>query len=332
MNLRTELTLPRASTQIGLQSRVVTVGSCFADVLGAQLVANKIETLTNPFGTTFNPVSIGKHLSLALYDGTPDEVFFVKRDDIWLHHDFHSSFWNTEKTALHQQIVESLRETKKWLLTSKFLVVTLGTAWAYWHTKHHLMVSNCHKMPSQLFEKRLLGVGEIENSFADLFQQIRAFNPDIEIVLTVSPVRHTRDTLQLNAVSKAVLRLACHQIASAHERVSYFPSYEIMLDDLRDYRFYKPDLIHPNEVAEQYIFEKFGDVYFEAALTDFVSEWAKIRTALAHRPTSERSESYRTFLQNLLLKLEKNPFEVDLTQEIAEVRAKRIRAWQSGGI
>ena len=322
MNLRTELTLPRANVHFGLHSRVVTVGSCFADVLGAQLSANKIETLINPFGTVFNPVSICKHLSLALHDGLPNEVFFLKRDDVWLHHDFHSSFWNADKNTLHQQIVETLRETKKWLLSSNFLVITLGTAWAYWHANHHEMVSNCHKLPSHLFEKRLLSVAEIENAFAGFLQQIRAFNPDIEVILTVSPVRHTRDTLPLNAVSKAVLRLACHQIASAHAAVSYFPSYELMLDDLRDYRFYKPDLIHPNEVAEQYIFEKFRGVYFNTALLDFMLEWAKIRTALAHRPTSERSESYRTFLQNLLLKLEKNPFEIDLTQEIAEVRAK----------
>ena len=322
MNLRTELTLPPASNQMGLQSRVVTVGSCFADVLGAQLSANKIETLLNPFGTTFNPVSICKHLSLALHDGLPNEAFFLKRDDLWLHHDFHSSFWNDDKNTLHQQIMDTLRETKNWLLSSNFLVITFGTAWGYWHTKHHEMVANCHKMPSQLFEKRLLSVAEIENAFAGFLQQICAFNPKIEVILTVSPVRHTRDTLPLNAVSKAVLRLACHQIASAHERVSYFPSYEIMVDDLRDYRFYKPDLIHPNEVAEQYIFEKFGGVYFDTALLDFMLEWAKIRTDLAHRPSSAKSESHRKFLAGLLSKLEKNQLRVDVAQEIAEVRAK----------
>ena len=322
MNLRTELVLPRAATQMRLGSRVVTVGSCFANVLGEQLTANKVQTSVNPFGTVFNPLSIFKNLGMALGNDSPTEVFFVKQADLWLHHDFHSSFWATHKDALNERIVASLRHTRGWLLNADFVVVTLGTAWAYRHKESQRIASNCHKVPSRAFDKQLLGVAQIEVAFADFYQKIRLVNPNVKVILTVSPVRHTRDTLPLNAVSKAILRLACHQITEAHQAVSYFPSYELMLDDLRDYRFYKPDLIHPNEVAEKFIFERFGEVYFEQPLQDFVADWAKIRAAMAHRPTLETSESYRVFLKNLLLSLEKIQSATDLSQEFEWVNAK----------
>jgi hypothetical protein len=177
-----------------------------------------------------------------------------------------------------------------------------------------LLVANCHKVPAKHFTKRLLSVEEIVESFEQLPQNIK-------IVLTVSPVRHTKDTLPLNAVSKAVLRLACHQLAQKHPHVYYFPSYEIVTDELRDYRFYEADMLHPSAVAVDYIWRQFVTHCFAPDAQTFIDKWAKIQKALQHRPLQPNTEARRHFLQDLLRKLEGLRLEANVETEIESVKA-----------
>jgi hypothetical protein len=182
------------------------------------------------------------------------------------------------------------------------------------------IVANCHKTPSHCFRKELLTIEMIADDFKKLFQHIENRLSIRDILLTVSPVRHTKDTLPLNAVSKSILRVACHDLCESRPNLHYFPAYELLLDDLRDYRFYKPDLIHPNEVAEDYIFEKFSATYFESGLQQFIREWGKIRQSLTHRPLQPNTTNHRKFLENLLEKLQKLNEKVGLSSEIEQVK------------
>jgi hypothetical protein len=205
--------------------------------------------------------------------------------------------------------------------TADTVVLTLGTAWAYRLRETGELVSNLHKLPANLFEKELLTADEIVNSIAEVHALLRRANPAIRIVLTVSPVRHIKDTLPLNAVSKSVLRVACHYLSELLPNVSYFPAYELLTDDLRDYRFYAADMLHPSEVAEDYIWERFARTYFDADFGRFRKEWAAVRQSLGHRPLHIGAPEHRTFLDQTRERLERLTAQgVDVRQELRDVQ------------
>jgi hypothetical protein len=215
------------------------------------------------------------------------------------------------------------------LETTSRILITYGTAWSYSRKDTGEAVANCHKLPQGNFQKRLLNSDEVVESFGLLFNRLRNLNPDISIILTLSPVRHLRDTLELNSVSKAVLRVACHHIAEQFESVEYFPAYEMMMDDLRDYRFYKSDMLHPTEDAEDYIWDKFSEKYFTSETKTFLKEWGSVLAALAHRPFHPASEAHQRFLKETLKKLEGLKSSVDVREEIAAVRGRIV--WEKQG-
>lgn len=314
MHFRTELTVPESPKKITLQTQTLTLGSCFAEVIGSKLVENKIPTLSNPFGTLFNPLSITKLLHHALDETLPDERLYVEHQGVWFHYDFHSSLWGTSKEALRERLVTTLAAVKHWLSRTEVLIITLGTAFVYRHLESGQLVANCHKTPNSAFQRELLRLEQIVAAFENVLAKLPS---SLHVIFTVSPVRHTRDTLPLNAVSKSLLRVACHELSERGH--AYFPAYELLLDDLRDYRFYKPDLIHPNEQAEDYIFERFANAFFTKELQKFIQEWQKIRQALGHRPLYPNTASHRQFLKNLLQKLQKIASDVDVTVEITTV-------------
>lgn len=328
MDFRTELTPEKLPVLIGPDARIVTMGSCFAEVLGRQLADNKMEVLSNPFGTLFNPVSIDKLLRAALRDAQPDPDLYVERDGLWFHYDFHSSLWGHTREELHRRLTACLAQTGQALQQADWLVLTLGTAVVYRHLETGKVVANCHKMPGFLFEKYLYAYEHVQGTLTGLIKTLKRANPALQILFTVSPVRHTKDSLPVNQVSKAILRTISHELTVWHEQVHYFPAYEIMMDDLRDYRFYEADLIHPNAVAETYIFEKFAASAFDDELRGFITEWQNLRKALAHRPFHEGTESHRRFLENLLKQLETLGRRVDVTPERKEVE-RRLRAFQT---
>lgn len=316
MHFRTEISLTQSNKKITLQTPILTVGSCFAEVIGQKLVDNKIPTLANPFGTIFNPLSITKLLRQSITQQLPDENLYIENQGVWFHHDFHSSCWATSKEALISQLTHQLHRVREWLLSTKWLILTFGTAYVYQQIATECIVANCHKMPNKQFRRELLSIEAIVEDFRDICTLLRSFNSSLTVILTVSPVRHTRDTLPLNAVSKSILRVACHELSETLANVHYFPAYELLLDDLRDYRFYKPDLIHPNETAEQYIFQRFSETYFDDSLKQFVREWQKLKQEMAHRPLQPNSAAHKLFLENLLKKLQKVRTNVGVDDEI----------------
>jgi lysophospholipase L1-like esterase len=322
MHFHTELTPSTLPISIGLNDQIVTVGSCFAEVIGGQLADYKLAVTNNPFGTVFNPVSISKLLIMSLRDQLPDEQLYVERDGIWFHHDFHSSHWAHSLEELRNRLMVVLSETGTALRDANWLMLTLGSAIVYRHIETEQVVANCHKMPGQQFEKYLYQIDHLRAEFNTLLRMLRRANPRLQILLTVSPVRHTRDTLLLNSVSKATLRLLAHELTVWHDWIHYFPAFEIMQDDLRDYRFYEADMIHPNAQAQDYIAEKFAQSAFDADLRAFVGEWASIKKALAHRPLYGQTSAHRRFLTHTLARLQALPARIDVSAELAEVRTR----------
>lgn len=316
MDFRTEVRLTESKNRIDFKDSMITIGSCFSDDIGMKLRDNKFEVNKNPFGTVYNPLSIHALLRSSLNDNVPRENGYLKRDEAWFHYDFHSVWHGSTKEDLQTRLVEVLKSVKADLQSCKYLIITYGTSWVYEQKETKEVVANCHKISQNHFEKRLLTQKKIIESFEHLYSALKRLNKELKIILTVSPVRHIKDTLELNSVSKSVLRISCHTLTEAYPDVEYFPSYEIMMDDLRDYRFYKSDLIHPSEVAVDYIWEKFCQTYFDQATIEFIGEWSKIRSALAHKPFQPNSPAHQQFLRATLRQLNRLSATVDVREEI----------------
>lgn len=320
LKLTTELNVIPSDWKINHHTKILTIGSCFADVLGNQLAENKFQVLNNPFGTVFNPLSISKLLDLSL-DGKPPHpaLYHQNADKIWLHHDFHSSLWSDNRIDLEGKLKEKQQEVNQFLRDADVLVITLGTAFAHRHRATNLLVGNCHKLPSDHFLKELLHLDQINIGLEHLIFKLQSIKRDLRIILTVSPVRHTKDTLALNQVSKSTLRLVCHRLSEKFRQVEYFPSYEIMVDELRDYRYYKPDLIHPNSVAEEYIFTTFVNAFMDKPSLDFIKDWDGVRKMMNHFPHYGFTASQLALLQTLQKRLSELSKSVDLSGELAEI-------------
>ncbi|QIX60684.1 hypothetical protein HER32_05640 [Hymenobacter sp. BT18] len=319
---RTELPLIPHPQQLPPSARVLTIGSCFADSIGRRLTDYKVGALVNPFGTVFNPITACQLLRAAAGEDMDWQQHLVEARGRWQSYDLHASVGADNPVALLQQIQGKMHEAGAFLAQADVVVLTLGTAFVYRLKETQELVSNCHKMPAEGFEKELLTPDEIINAVAETHAYLRRINPKLRFVLTVSPVRHLKDTLPLNAVSKSVLRVACHYLSELLPDVSYFPAYELLVDDLRDYRFYAADMLHPSSVAEDYIWEKFTRTYFDQAFGRFKKEWESIRQALAHRPLYAAAPEHRQFLEQTLERLERISAQASVQTELAVVRQR----------
>ena len=299
MDWRTELNVKPSENKITLSNRIFTVGSCFADEIGNHLFENKFQVSNNPFGTVYNPVSIHRLLLFGLNKSFPGQESYSQNEDIYCNYHFHSSFSSLNQGDLENKIENSILESNFFLKTANRIIITYGTSFVYRLKSSGDVVANCHKMPSTGFEKQLLSESDILKSFEEFYGNLKSINPSVKIILTVSPVRHLKDTLELSAVSKSILRVACHSITNRFPDVEYFPAYEILLDDLRDYRFYKTDRLHPTEEAVEYIWEKFMDTYFDDSTMKIVLEWQQIKKDLMHKPFHKQSEKHQKFLKNV---------------------------------
>lgn len=322
MSFRTEFPIPKAPFELTLTSRVLALGSCFADVIGEELRIDKLQTEVNPFGTLFDPLAIFRLLDASLTGTPPDERLAYEREGRWVHHHFHSSVWGETREELMARTQSALHTSQSALHTADCLILTFGTAWVQRLLEPPVYVANAHKRPARDFERDLLSVKDVCKVFGLLHSQLKTANSQLKTILTVSPVRHAKQGIPDNQVSKSVLRLACHYLTTDFADVHYFPAYELLLDDLRDYRFYADDLLHPSPVAERYIAERFREAYFSEEMKQFVHSWQKIRQALAHRPFNAHAPGYRTFLENLLRDLDRLPPTVDVAAERAEVEAR----------
>ncbi len=314
-DFRTEL-IPAVSTSpFGLKERIFTIGSCFANEIGSLLTENKLDVWNNQFGAVYNPISIHQLLEFGLKKSLPSSKSYLEAGGVHLNYHFHSSYSSLNKDELETKIKTSIAEANEFLKNGNRIIITYGTAFVYRLKSTNEIVANCHKVPSANFEKSLLTEAEIVDSFKNFHSKLKTMNPECKIILTVSPVRHLKDTLELNSVSKSILRLFCHSIANQFPEVEYFPAYEILLDDLRDYRFYKTDRLHPTDEAVEYIWEKFVTAYFNEPAKKFIIEWQKIKKDLAHKPFHPQSESHQEFLKEVLKKSEKLQQTIDSTIE-----------------
>jgi hypothetical protein len=318
---RTELNIPSSPVRIDHQSCLFTIGSCFSDVIGEKLLKNKFQVLANPFGVVYNPESIFKLLNAALRVDEFEEDSYIEKDKIWRNYHLHSEVFGKDLPDLKHKIHSEKLRAHEFLLKTKVLAITFGSAFAYRLKSNQQIVSNCHKMPPGLFNKELLSPVKIIHDFDSFYQKVQEINPDLKIILTISPVRHIKDTIQLNNVSKSVLRLASHWITEQHENISYFPAFEMMMDDLRDYRFYKEDMIHPTEVAENYIWEKFIGTYMENKSKEFIKEWTGVLKALEHKPFHPDSESHQAFIRETIKKIKSLSGQADLSLELRQLES-----------
>ncbi|RNI29400.1 hypothetical protein EFA69_07505 [Rufibacter immobilis] len=316
MQFRTEIIVPPAPSFISRPKGIFTIGSCFAEVIGRKLQEVKANVLVNPFGTIFNPLSMHKLLRASLQqDVAWLEEGLVEQNGIWHHYDFHSSFSHPQREELLKQLTEQILRAHHFLLQAETVLLTWGTAFVYERRDNGALVANCHKIPQREFSKRLLSLSELEQDTRQTLELLHTHCPNQRVILTVSPVRHLKDTLPLNSVSKSLLRVATHTATEEHHQTTYFPAYELLLDDLRDYRFFAEDLLHPSAMAEQYIWEKFTQAYADQDFTAFIQQWAEIQRDLAHKPFHPQSPAHHKFLQKLLQKLQ-------LLAPIADVQAE----------
>lgn len=316
---RTELNIPRSDIRIAVSDRILTIGSCFADAMANRMAAFKLDTINNPAGILYSPTAIHRFLDLAVFNAGPSEQGYIDGEIVY-HYDFHSALSSTSRGGLGEQLWSAISKSHEALKCAGWLVVTYGTAWEYRRRDNGESVANCHKQPGTLFSRHLLSAEEIVTSFHKVVTNLRQVNPALKVILTISPVRHIKDTFEGNSVSKSMLRVACDRIITAHHNVFYFPAYEIMMDDLRDYRFYEPDMIHPSEVAEDYIWQKFSSSWFDDDLLAFIRSWKSIQQALQHRPFNPETRAHIKFLQATLERIEEWSGYVNVDAERGQLR------------
>ncbi len=326
MMFRTPVHITPSPQKINLKDPVLTVGSCFSDSIGALMEDHKFSILKNPVGNTYNPLSIFKILEMALTQSKPDQDRWVLSDGIWYHYDFHSQFSEPDKEAAEAAISIALESIRSCILQSPWIIITMGTAWVYKEKASSAIAANCHKQPGTLFEKQLLTSTQIIQAYEHVENIWKQHQIDPKVIFTVSPVRHTRDGIPENMLSKSILRVACTYLLKGRDHHAYFPSYEIMMDDLRDYRFYEKDLIHPNETAIEYIWEQFSKAYFDATTMEFIEKWQQIKKGLQHRPFHPGTPSHQKFLDHLEGQLLHLAQWVDLSPELKHLNDQRKKS------
>ncbi|MEM7375646.1 MAG: GSCFA domain-containing protein [Bacteroidota bacterium] len=320
MNFRTELVPARSPLQIGYSHRMLSMGSCFADRMGDKLTQAKFRTLVNPLGIAYNPISLGHLLQVLIGEKELSPAIFSDKEDIWQSFDFHSRFNQPSREEFERGIHSAITKAQRWLQQTDVLILTFGTAIGFRRKDTGQLVNNCHRFPASLFDRELLELSMLVAEVSQVLSQLFSAFPALQVLLTLSPVRHIKDSLQLNSASKASLRLLCHQLSNSFGQVFYFPSFELMMDDLRDYRFYKEDMIHPSHFAETYIWESFVRTHVDADSQLLLKRWEQIRRDLQHRPRQPHSEGHQRFLAALLQKLEGVAEVMDCEEEVEWVR------------
>ena len=324
MQFRTTFNIPESDFKINHQHKILTIGSCFSDEMGNRLVDLKFDGLINPFGIIFNAYSIQNLIERSI-----DKRYFTTDDvhqngEQFFCFDVHSSFNALSKDEILNNLNSTLDRVHHQIHQCDVLILTLGTSWVYERIDTAEIVANCHKVEAKQFKKVLLTTEENFKSMDLIAFEITKINSNVKIITTVSPVRHIKDGMVENNVSKARLLDALYQLDLKYKQVNYFPSYELVMDDLRDYRFYKEDLIHPTNQAVEYIWEKFGETYFENSTQTIIQKISKINSALNHRPFNEESTNHQKFLQKtmqMINELEKGQ-KLDFQQEKEILRTK----------
>lgn len=314
MQFRTKIPIPQSDFKIDYQSKMLSIGSCFAVNMAEKLSYFKFQNNCNPFGILFHPLAIEKLIEFAVSNKicTEEDVFF--HNERWHSFDVHSDCSNADKETLIANLNAIVKATRFQLQEASHIIITYGTSWVYRNIATNNIVANCHKVPQKQFVKEVLSVGIIEKSIQNTIRLIREINSRVHFIFTISPVRHLKDGFVENQLSKAHLFSALHQILKSKNSnlntAIYFPSYEIMMDELRDYRFYAEDMIHPNQVAIDYIWERFSETFISEESHSVVKEVQTIQKGLKHRTFNPDSESHQQFLSKIQDKIAKIQKEI----------------------
>ena len=321
---RTEFEIQGAENKISTESNVMFFGSCFTENIGSKFKELHLTNIVNPFGILYNPASVAKNIRNLINSRLVTADDLVLNNEKWVSYNHHGRFSNIEKQTCLDNINSEIGAASLLLKQADTLYITFGTSWVYKLKEDKSIVANCHKFAASNFIRERLSINEIVNDYSKLIQEIRAINKDINIVFTVSPIRHWKDGANGNQLSKSILLLAIDEIVKQNSNCFYFPSYEIVMDDLRDYRFYSSDMFHINETAINYIWDKFKDTFFDSSLNNFEKRVVKINAALNHRTDDNTNEKYIDFI-NLNIKKSKDletEFKIDLSDLRKKLEAK----------
>lgn len=318
MKLQTIVDIPTPKIRISHKSKLLFIGSCFTENIGSLLQDYKFATIINPCGIAYNPTAIANSISLALGTKKLMEKDFVFHNESWhsLHH--HGKFSAKNKEEMLQMIEKNLSSAHKQLKEASHIFLTPGTAWVFEHIATRQIINNCHKLPANNFERRRLSIDEIISQLQKTITELREVNTSAEIIFTVSPVRHLKDGLHENQLSKASLLLAINSLQQQDDTLSYFPAYELAIDELRDYRFFAADFAHLNDLGIQYIWERFQENYICKDSMALFPTLRKLNKSLYHEVQNPNSEQHQIFLQKVNVQIKelehKLPF-IDFSEE-----------------
>ncbi len=302
MNFRTLIEYKSNTTPLSYDQKMFFIGSCFAENIGAKLSELKFDLLVNPYGVSYNPKSLTEIFSSILDRRVPQDGLLVEDDGLWYSMMHGTKIFGSSKEDLLSKITEINARSRDFLLLADTIFITLGTAWIYEDLSLSKVVNNCLKQSSKKFIRRRLTVEEICGDFGDLFVKYPLFKTK-KIFLTISPVRHIKDGLIENNLSKSTLLVAAHNLVEKFDNVFYFPAYEIVNDELRDYRYYDDDMLHPSKLAVDYIFEKLIDWCFVPKTKEFIKDNLSVQLALSHRAVNVNSPKYVEFCESMLKKI-----------------------------
>jgi hypothetical protein len=309
---RTIVEIQPLEKKITYSSGIFFMGSCFSDAIGDKMESLKFQVLINPFGVLFNPASIADNMLILMENKpfTADRLYFHNRQ--WISFSHYTGYSHPDREKCLHRINQDLAAASSFLKKARFLFITFGTAWVYRFNETGAIVANCHKLPAASFTRHLLDPGEIIRMYNELLQKLREFNPELSVVLTLSPVRHWKDGAVNNQESKSILHFAISKIVEQNNGVRYFPAYEVFMDELRDYRFYAHDMLHPSETAIEYIWERFQETTLDRETLPLMKEVQSLIKAAGHRPVNREDPSYLSFLQTSLAAMndlsERHPF------------------------
>jgi len=299
MDFHLEFSPKPFATKINHSQLLFLAGSCFTEQIGQKLTAHKFRTIENPHGILFNPVSISTAVLSYIQNKQYTEADLFYHNELWGSWEHHTRFSNLSKETCLHNINQSQAAAHTFLKKADWILLTLGSAFVY-ELDNKQVVANCHKVPTDKFKKRLLSIAEVTAVLEKLVSSIKEFNPTLKIIFTVSPVRHLRDGFVENNRSKAVLINSIHQMVDQFEDAFYFPSYELIIDDLRDYRFYAEDMVHPNYAATNYVWDKFVGTCIDDSSRELMSEIYKINAAMSHKAFNPGSEAHKAFKNKYL--------------------------------
>lgn len=328
INFRTEVSLPKVKKQLSYRQNALMIGSCFTENIGNYLKDHYFPILTNPCGILYNPASMASCIDLLVSETQIADTDLFFANGLWNNFHFHSRFSHPNQQTALTGMNESLANASRKLRSASHLFLTFGTSWIYREKEHNTIVGNCHKLPASYFLRERLTVEDMTKLWIEKLNKLFAFQPDLCVVLTVSPIRHFKDGSFENQVSKSGLFLLIDRLLShfGTEKISYFPSYEIIMDELRDYRFYAADMLHLSEVATAFVQDKFNEVYLDNESREISFTVDKIVKSLAHKPFHGENSSYQDLLSRLeqeVSLLAKNHPGVDLNDLIIDIVQKK---------